>query len=163
MIKALYNLIFVKIIGSLRTTFYGLFIGKIGKNTIILKGFGMTNPSQIKIGNNTQINFYVFMDAGGGIEIGNDVMVASYVYFASADHSYDRLDIPMIQQKTNCAKIIVEDDVWIGAHAIITKGVKIGKGSIVGAGSVVTKDVKPYSIVAGVPAKLIKNRTENKA
>ncbi|MBI4947484.1 MAG: acyltransferase [Bacteroidetes bacterium] len=112
------------------------------------------------IGNNTQINFYVFMDAGGGIEIGNNVMVASYVYIASADHGHARLDIPMNQQENICAKITIGDDVWIGAHAIITKGVTVGKGAIIGAGSVVTENVEPYAIVAGVPAKLIRYRTE---
>ena len=61
-------------------------------------------------------------------------------------------------KKEKGKKVIVEDDVWIGRSAIIMPGVKIGKGSIVGAGSVVTKDIEPFSVVGGVPSKLIKKR-----
>ena len=85
-------------------------------------------------------------------------MIAPGCIFVAFDHGFDRFDIPMNQQPFTEAPIIIEDDVWIGANCTITKGVRIQTGSIVAANSVVTKDVLPFSIVGGVPAKLIKSR-----
>lgn len=94
----------------------------------------------------------------GPLTIGNHVAVAAHVVFASVGHGYDRIDIPMVQQKVNKKEIVIEDDVWIGANAVIIGGVTIGAHSIVGAGAVVTHDVEPYSVVGGTPAKLIRKR-----
>lgn len=94
----------------------------------------------------------------GPLTIGNHVAVAAHVVFASVGHGYDRIDIPMVQQKTQKKEIVIEDDVWIGANAVIIGGVTIGAHSIVGAGAVVTHDVEPYSVVGGTPAKLIRKR-----
>ena len=79
--------------------------------------------------------------------------------FASVGQGYSRIDIPMVKQPILRKRIIVEDDVWIGAGAVILGGVRIGTGSIVGAGSVVTRDVKPFSVVVGTPALMIRKRT----
>jgi maltose O-acetyltransferase len=95
----------------------------------------------------------------GPTTIGKNVMMGPDCYVYTRNHQFDRTDIPMIDQGFKDKEpVIIEDDVWIGARVIILPGVKIGKGSIVGAGAVVTKDVEPYSIVAGVPAKLIRKR-----
>ena len=93
-----------------------------------------------------------------GIFIGSHVMIAPGCVFVAFDHGFDRFDIPMCQQSLIEAPIVIEDDIWIGANCTITKGVRIGSGSIIAANSVVTKDVLPFSIVGGVPAKLIKSR-----
>lgn len=93
-----------------------------------------------------------------GIFIGHYVMVAPGCVFVAFDHGFDRLDVPMCLQACVESPIIIEDNVWIGANCTITKGVRIGTGSIVAANSVVTKNILPYSIVGGVPAKVIKNR-----
>jgi acetyltransferase-like isoleucine patch superfamily enzyme len=95
----------------------------------------------------------------GDIEIGDDVLCGPRVIVWARDHNYQRLDVPMKSQGHNARKIIIEDDVWLGAGAIVLKGVRVGRGSIVGAGSVVTKDVLPYSIVAGNPARPIGDRS----
>ena len=76
----------------------------------------------------------------------------------ASDHIYDRVDVPIYKQGHTGGYIIIENDVWIGANVVITKDVKVGAHSIIGAGSVVTSDVEPYSVFAGVPAKLIKKR-----
>lgn len=87
------------------------------------------------------------------ISIGNHIAVAPEVCFLAAGHDYGYLDLP-----DTAASITVEDYVWIGARSIILQGVTIGEGAVVAAGSVVSKDVPKYSIVAGVPAKVIKER-----
>ena len=86
-------------------------------------------------------------------------MMAPEVLILGGNHRFDRLDIPMMfQGNVEYAPVEIGNDVWIGSRVIILPGLKIGEGSIIGAGSVVTKDVMPYSIVAGNPAKLIKMR-----
>jgi acetyltransferase-like isoleucine patch superfamily enzyme len=94
-----------------------------------------------------------------GIYIGKNVMIAPNVSIVAFNHGYDNLDVPMVQQKNTEAKIIIEDDVWIASNCTIGKGVRIGKGSIVGANSFVNKDILPYSVVGGAPAKFIKFRS----
>jgi maltose O-acetyltransferase len=114
------------------------------------------NGKNVKIGCHCEINEHVFIQ---GAEIGDYVMMAPYVSILNSTHNYSRTDIPMCfqgSQKNINPKI--DNDVWIGKSAIIMPGIKIGNGSIIAAGAVVTKDVEPYSIVGGVPAKLIKKR-----
>jgi acetyltransferase-like isoleucine patch superfamily enzyme len=106
------------------------------------------------------LNFYANCGCHflGEIAIGNDVMIGPKTIIWTRDHKFDDLSLPMNTQGHAYKKVLIEDDVWIGAGAIILKGVRIAKGSIVAAGSVVTKDVEAYSIVAGNPARKIKMR-----
>lgn len=76
----------------------------------------------------------------------------------ASNHTFDNLDLPIIEQGHTYGEIIIEDDVWIASNCVVTANTRIGKSSIIAAGSVVTKDVEPYSIVGGVPAKLIRKR-----
>ncbi len=97
----------------------------------------------------------------GPLIIGNYVMMGPEVMIYTKNHKIDNLAIPMVKQgitKPQC--VTIEDDVWIGARAIILPGVTIGKGSVIAAGAVVTKDVEPYSVMGGIPAKRIKSRME---
>lgn len=113
--------------------------------------------NEISIGNNSGIGDRSIIN--GPIEIGENVMMSPEVWIMTVNHCADRIDIPMNRQGfTSPKKVIIGNDVWIGARTIILPGVKIGEGSIVAAGSVVTKDVLPYTIVGGVPAKVIKSR-----
>jgi acetyltransferase-like isoleucine patch superfamily enzyme len=93
-----------------------------------------------------------------GVFIGKDVMIAPNVVIVAFSHGVDLVDIPMVKQMNSEAPVIIEDDVWIAANTTIGKGVKIGKGSIVAANSFVNKDIPPYSIAGGVPARVIKSR-----
>lgn len=99
-------------------------------------------------------------DSTYGIRIGNDVRIAPYVVIISSNHVFDRTDVTIASQGLRNAPIIIEDDVWIGSRVNITAGVTIGKGAVIGAGAVVTKDVQPYTVVGGVPARVIKKRVE---
>ena len=96
----------------------------------------------------------------GPVTIGNDVMLAQNIVMSGLNHGYEDITMSIHDQPVTTAPIIVEDESWIGANAVVVAGVTIGKHSIVAAGSVVTKNVPPYSIVAGNPAKLLKQYNE---
>lgn len=112
--------------------------------------------TQLSIGEYCHINENVFIQ---GATIGNHVMIAPNVSILNSTHKYYFNDIPMIMQgEERELNPIIENDVWIGRNAVIMPNIKIGRGSIIGAGAVVTKNVEPFSIMGGVPAKLIKKR-----
>ncbi|NHN33879.1 acyltransferase [Paenibacillus sp. S3N08] len=108
------------------------------------------------IGNRTIISQGCIFD--GDIRIGDDVIFGPMVFINEIDHGFERRDIPMNQQTGASGTIVIEDDVWIGYSAVILKGVRISKGSIVGAGAIVNKSVPPYSINVGVPSTVKKYR-----
>jgi acetyltransferase-like isoleucine patch superfamily enzyme len=132
----------------------------IGSNNEILHGcLLMAYGGTITIGDNCSINPYtVLYGHGNGLSIGNNVLIAAHCVIVPANHIYQRTDIPINMQDVESKGVIIEDDVWIAAGCQVLDGVTIGKGSIVAAGSVVNKSVEPYSIVGGVPAKLLKKR-----
>jgi len=92
----------------------------------------------------------------GPVTIGDSVMFAQNIVLSGLNHSYEDIDLPISRQKETTALITIEDECWIGANAVITAGVTLGKHSVVAAGAVVTKDIPPYSIAAGNPARVIK-------
>lgn len=97
------------------------------------------------------------------ITIGCDVMIAQAVTIRDTDHGFSEAARPMASQGIVTSPVVIEDDVWIGHGAAILKGVRVGTGSIVAAGAVVIRDVPPYSIVGGVPAKVIGSRMKKEA
>ena len=111
----------------------------------------------ISIGDHSGIG--VDCTIGSPVEIGDDVMMGPQVVIFTANHCFDSCDTPMrLQGHTDPQKVVIEDDVWIGLRVIIMPGVRIGKGAIIAAGAVVTKDVPPYAIVGGIPAKFLNSR-----
>ncbi|MBC8052963.1 MAG: acyltransferase [Sphingobacteriaceae bacterium] len=130
----------------------------LGNNVTIYKMVSFRGRGKITIGDYSCINSGVIFGTTSNISIGNYVMVADNVSFRNADHAFDSLDVPMMLQGESSKEIVVEDDVWIGANVVILKGVRIGKGAIIGANAVVTKDVPSFKIYGGVPAKEIGDR-----
>lgn len=92
----------------------------------------------------------------GPVKIGNNVIFAQNIVLSGLNHGYEDINTPPRLQKVTVNPIIVEDDVWVGANAMVAAGVTIGKHSVIAGGSVVTKNVPPFSVVAGNPAKLLK-------
>ena len=122
---------------------------------------GARFDSKVRLGHNSGIGVNAFVAAN--VSIGNDVMMGPDCMIYTINHRTDRVDLPMWQQGfTEPRPVVIEDDVWIGARVIILPGVRIGTGSVIGAGSVVTHDVGPYSVVAGNPARLIRYRRQGK-
>ena len=112
----------------------------------------------IKMGHDCTVNELTILHGDGGLEIGNDVRIAAQVRIIAMNHIYDNPKTPIRLQSIRAEGIKVEDDVWLGIGSTVLDGVTIGKGSVIGAGAVVTKDIPPYSIAVGVPAKVIKKR-----
>ena len=138
---------------------YKFILPNQGENLQIGKNFTYSDPQNIFLGNNVYINHDVeIIPDKAGISIDDDVLIGGNTLITASIHNFDRIDIPINKQGTNSYKVIIEKDVWIGSHVVILPGVKVGTGAVIGAGAVVTKDVTPYSIVGGVPAKFIKSR-----
>jgi len=111
----------------------------------------------VVIGENSSLNRNAWI--GNDTQIGNNVMMGPEIVILSGSHNFDRIDIPMTEQGAPPRNpVIIGDDVWIGTRTIILPGVKIGNHVIIGAGSIVTKDVPEWAIVGGNPAKIIKYR-----
>lgn len=107
----------------------------------------------IRIEDGSEVNNFTFINGDGSVKIGRNVLIGPHVTIVSANHGFNNPGMPIKQQESILKEVVIEDDVWIGASAVILPGVHIGKGSIVGAGAVVTKHCAPGSILFGVPAQ----------
>lgn len=134
---------------------------KIGKHCKIHPTVMIRQPWNVTIGDHCSINHNNIFQAGykyGTITLGNHVLTAANCMFIAYSHAYDTTKEPIKEQGYYDAPIVIEDDVWLGHDVTVMAGVTIGKGSIIGAGAVVNKDIPPYSIAVGIPAKVIKTR-----
>lgn len=132
-----------------------------GKNVVIgERAFFTADGGEITVGSNTSfnVNSHINASVGGIINIGNDCLIGPNVVMRTADHVFSNPKINIREQGHVIKNIIIFDDVWLGSNVIIVGGVSIGKGSVIGAGAVVTKNIPPYSVAVGVPAVVIKHR-----
>lgn len=134
----------------------------IGDSVIISRNCVIQGKTAaVTIKDKTDIGCNTILTSGAGIFIGCSVLIAANCYIGGGRYMTNRLDVPMMEQGVYTkGPVEIGDDVWLGAGAIVLDGVKIGKGCIVGAGSVVTKDLPDYAIAVGVPARIIKNRQD---
>lgn len=121
---------------------------------VIMRAYG----GIIRIGEYCSVNAYTVIQGGGTVEIGDNVRIAPHCTIFASNHNFHDRRVNIREQGINCVGIIIGDDVWLGAGSRIMDGVTIGRGSVVAAGAVVTKSVSPYSVVGGVPARLISIR-----
>jgi acetyltransferase-like isoleucine patch superfamily enzyme len=131
----------------------------LGDGCILFEGLYIaTYGGHIVFGDNCSINPYCVIYGHGGLKIGNNVRIASHTSIIPSNHNFSKLDSLIKDQGETKLGISISDDVWIGSGVRVLDGVNIGKGAIIGAGSVVTKDVVDFSVNVGVPSKKVKSR-----
>lgn len=140
---------------TIRTTLLRILGLKIG-NSVLYGKFRIRKPGNIKIGEGSVIGHYTSLDGRNKIKIGNNVNISSEVMIWTMDH-----DLNDSKFKASGGPVVIDDYAWISTRAIILPNVEIGKGAVVAAGAVVTKNVPPYDVVAGIPAKKIGARNRN--
>lgn len=123
----------------------------------------VAGQAEVLVGPTSYIGHRCLMYGHAGIQVGRDVLLANDVQLICGNHTFARRDVPIRAQPPEGQPIVIEDDVWLGASAIILGGVTVGRGSVVGAGSVVTRTLPPYSIARGVPAQVVGVRGEDTA
>jgi maltose O-acetyltransferase len=132
-----------------------------GQNVNVKKGAFFGSGGTIIIGDNSDIGLNAHIagiDAGGELLIGNDVIMAPDVTVFTLGHYYMDAEKLIRLQGSYASRVVIGDDVWISARVTILPGVTVGKGAVIAAGAVVTRDVEPYTVVGGVPARVIKRR-----
>jgi len=142
----------------------------IGKNTLVMHGailhvynFRNLPHAGIHIGDDSLIGEYTVIRGQGGVTIGNRVYTSPMTQLIAVNHVYSDPHRPFIEQGITAEGIVIEDDVWLGANAVVTDGVRVGKGAVVAASAVVTKDVPPHTVVAGIPARVIKEVSDQQS
>lgn len=137
---------------------------QIGANSIVMHGailhvynFRDMPHAGITIGRDCLIGEYSVIRGQGGVRLGDRVYTSPFTQLLAVNHVFNDPERPFVQQGITAEGIVIEDDVWLGAGAIVTDGVHVGKGAVVAAGAVVTKDVPAHTVVAGVPARPIKD------
>jgi len=121
--------------------------------TLQVSGDHPKSETVLSIGKYSYINRHSILDAHHQLTIGEKVMIGPHCYLSDSEHSYQGKE-PVSETPMNTGSLHIEDEVWIGSHVVILSNVRIGKGAVIGAGSVVTKDIPPYSIAYGSPAKV---------
>ncbi len=135
----------------------------IGDNTLIMHGsvlhvynFRGLPHAGIRIGRDSLIGEYNVIRGQGGVTIGDRVYTSPGTQIIAVNHVFDEAARPFVEQGITAEGIVIEDDVWLGSAAIVTDGVRIGRGAVVAAGAVVAKDVPPHTVVGGVPARVLR-------
>lgn len=136
-----------------------IYLANLGNKTVIYYGAELRSPWKLQIGEGTIIGDNVILDASRGIKIGNNVNISSRASLYSLQHDYRNLNFDCTEN--NSGEIILYDRVWIGPQVIILPNIKIGEGSVIAGGAVVTKDVPSFEVWGGVPAKKIGDRPKN--
>lgn len=134
---------------------------RVGKRVVIYPGVWILTGRNLLIGDDVDIALGVIITTDGGVSIGDRVLIGYRTQVLSSNHIIPEGKARIFDAGHSKKPVVIESDVWIGAQCVILPGVTIGEGSIIAAGSVVTKDVKPFTIVGGTPAKLIRDRSQS--
>lgn len=140
----------------LRSFYFRTWAKSFGDGSVVMKGVNVSNPYNLSVGENSGLGINAYLSCVAEVSIGDRVLMGPDVMIFTSDHNWCGIDKTYFNKGMSEAPVIIEDDVWIGARSIILKGIKVGKGATIAAGSVVTKDVESMSVVGGVPAKFIK-------
>ena len=127
-----------------------------GTNVVVWDSVHIDKPANLRMGSNVSINRHSTINATGGVLIGDDVLIGPYVLLQSQDHRFEDAGVTFNRQGYDRRPIAIGSNVWIAANVTVLPGVTIGDDVVVGAGSVVTRDIPPGSLAVGVPAKVIR-------
>lgn len=141
-----------------RYLIYKLLFKRLDSFCFIQPNVFFSHSYNISCGRNFVVNSNSYFHGIGGITIGDNVLIGPNVVISSGMHDYSESRAPVSRQKIVPKRIVIGDGVWIGANVVVMPGVTIAEGTVVGAGAVVTKSTKSFTVVAGVPAKKIKSR-----
>jgi acetyltransferase-like isoleucine patch superfamily enzyme len=125
----------------------------LGRNTIL-----SCKNGDITLGAEANVGFNVEIFSAADVRVGARTLVAAYTYLVGGDHLFDRVDVPVLQQGRTAKGIDIGENVWLGAHVVVTDGARIGRDAVIGAGAVVIGEVPEFHIAAGVPARVIRDR-----
>ena len=141
--------------------YYRMRLGKVGRNFRLGLGSTILNPSQVSIGDDVYLGPGTYMTSPTSILIGDRVMFGPQVMLIGGDHDLSNTEVPLrfAPAPPSPPPIVIEDDAWIGSRVTILKGVRIGHGAVVGAASLVTRDVPPRSIAVGNPCRVVRYRS----
>lgn len=146
------------IFNEIKKIFLIMLGNKIGKRNVFYSGVWIMPPRNMVVGDDVDFAKGVLITSGGGLEIGDRTLIGYGSKILTANHNIPPNKEKVFDSGHTKKKVIIEKDVWIGANCIILPGVKVGEGAVVAAGSVVSKNVEAFTIVGGVPAKIIKER-----
>jgi len=144
-----------------RGLFYSRSLARCGRSPVIYPGVFMASPQNIELGDRVLLNRGLSIFAQTSIRIGDNVLMGPNIHINSGNHRFTDPAVAVREQGKDLKPIVIEDDVWVGANAVITAGSHLGRGSVVMAGAVVSGTVAPYSIVGGVPARLVGRRGQD--
>ena len=141
-----------------RSLFYNHYFRRKGAGLVISPGVCIEHPGGLEMGNGVTINRNVWFNAVGGLRIGDSCGFGPGVVIHTANHNYERTDIPWLEQGWTMKPVSIGEDVWVAAAVTVLPGTQIGRGAIIAAGAVLRGSVEPYAIMAGVPARRIGTR-----
>jgi acetyltransferase-like isoleucine patch superfamily enzyme len=147
-----------RFLNVIKSHFLRVLGAKIGKRVVFYPGVWITPAKGLILGNDVDLAKDVLITTGGKVSVGDRTLIGYRTQILSSNHNIPDNNEKIFNAGHSKKEIIIENDVWIGANCIITAGVTIGEGSVVAAGSVVTKDIPAFCIYGGVPAKLIRSR-----
>jgi acetyltransferase-like isoleucine patch superfamily enzyme len=147
---------------AIKSGFLRCFGAKVGRRVVFYPGVWIITSRKFvfELGNDVVLAKDVIIAADGGVSIGERTLVGHRTQIISGNHAIPPIGHRILDYSDDRKSIRIENDVWIGANCLVLPGVTIGEGAIVAGGSVVTKDVKPNTVVAGVPAKIVKVRSQ---
>lgn len=145
-------------VASVRSRLYSQMLRSQGQGCTFGEAVTIVNPRTLSLGDRVSIHPYCYFLGSGNVTIGSDVSIATGCVFVSETHNMSRVDVPIKRQGLSAQPITIGRDVWLGARVVVLGNVSIGDGAVIGAGAVVTRDVPPFSVSAGVPARVVGSR-----
>jgi acetyltransferase-like isoleucine patch superfamily enzyme len=156
--RILFSLPRFKTLNNLKSLFLKLCGAKVGRRVVYYPGLWISPPQKLIIGDDVDLALNVLITSSGGVKIGDRTLVGYGTKILSSNHIIPDRSVRIFDAGHESNEVTIANDVWIGSGCTILPGVNIGEGAVIAAGSVVTRDVEPFVIVAGTPAKVIKVR-----